>query len=158
MPAQKKAAATYLTQQVLNASPARLVFMLYERAITSLQEAIAAIDAGQIEARWRANKRATEIVSHMWSTLDQERGGEIAANLNRLFGYMMRRLPEIDTRNDRNTATEMIQLLQPLRDAWRDLSNTSVTPPGQPAKPPAAAPASAPNLASPPMTRTVISA
>lgn len=154
MPAQKKAAATYLTQQVLNASPARLVFMLYERAITSLQEAIAAIDAGQIEARWRANKRATEIVSHMWSTLDQERGGEIAANLNRLFGYMMRRLPEIDTRNDRNTATEMIQLLQPLRDAWRDLSTASVTPLGQPAKPPTAAP----NPSSPPMTRTVISA
>lgn len=122
----------------MSASPARLVFMLYERAITSLNEAIAAIDAGQIEARWRANKRATEIVLHMWSTLDVEKGGEIAANLDRLFSYIMRRLPEVDLRNDRNTATEVIQLLTPLRDAWRDLSNAPVAPIEQPARSPAA--------------------
>jgi flagellar protein FliS len=157
VPVPSKAATSYLSQQVLNASPARLVFMLYERAIASLQEAVAAIDAGQIEARWRANKRATEIVSHMWTTLDRERGGEIAANLHRLFAYMLRRLPDIDMKNDRNTATEVIQLLLPLRDAWRDLSNAPVAPMEPPvrAKVPAPPPAAIPAI---PPTRTLISA
>jgi len=158
VPAQSKAATSYLSQQVLNASPARLVFMLYERAISSLHEAVAAIDAGQIEARWRANKRATEIVTHMWSTLDRERGGEIAANLHRLFAYMLRRMPDIDLKNDRNTATEVIQLLQPLRDAWRDLSNAPVTPMEPPGKAKLLAPKPAPSPATPPMMRTSISA
>lgn len=147
--------ATYVSQQVLNASPARLVFMLYERAITSLNEAIAAIDTGQIEARWRANKRATEIITHMWSTLDHDRGGEIAANLDRLFAYMMRRLPDIDLRNDRNAAAEIIQLLQPLRDAWHELSNAPVTPLEAPARPQAQPPAVPDAQAAP---RTMISA
>ena len=157
MPVQSQVASSYLSQQILNASPARLVFMLYERAITSLQEAVAAIDAGQIEARWRANKRATEIVTHMWTTLDCERGGEIAAKLHRLFGYLLRRMPDIDIKNDRNTATEIIQLLQPLRDAWRDLSNAPIAPMEPPAR--AKAPAPKPPIpAPPPPARTLISA
>ena len=60
--------AKYVTQQVMTAPPAQLVFMLYDKAILSLKEAVAAIEAGEIEARWRANKRAFEIISHMWST------------------------------------------------------------------------------------------
>jgi len=158
VPAQSNAATSYLSQQVLSASPARLVFMLYERAISSLHEAVAAIDAGQIEARWRANKRATEIVTPMWTTLDCERGGEIAANLHRLFAYMLRRMPDIDIKNDRNTATEVIQLLQPLRDAWRDLSNAPVTPMEPPARTKALAPKPVPAPAGQPMMRTSISA
>jgi flagellar protein FliS len=150
--------ASYASQQILSASPARLVFMLYERAITSLNEAIAAIDAGQIEARWRANKRATEIISHMWSTLDHERGGEIAMNLDRLFAYMMRRLPEIDMKNDRNTAAEIIQLLQPLRNAWYEISNAPVSPLDAPITGPSAAAPPAALREPAPEARTVISA
>lgn len=114
--------AKYLTQQVMTAPPAKLVFMLYDRAVLSLKEAIAAIEAGNIEARWKANKRAYEIISHMWSTLDLENGGEIADNLDRLFSFMLSRLPEVDFNNDPAPAQEVIDLLEPLRQAWRELA------------------------------------
>jgi flagellar protein FliS len=113
--------AKYLTQQVMTASPAKLVSMLYDKAITSLREAIAAIEAGDIEARWKANAKALEIISHMWSTLDVEKGGEIAENLSNLFSFMIQRLPEVDFKNDPEPAREAILLLEPLRDAWREL-------------------------------------
>lgn len=112
----------YQTQQVMTASPARLVFMLYDRAILSLREAIAAIEAGQIEARWKANKRAIDVITHMWTTLDLERGGEIAQNLNDLFNYILSRLPEIDFRNDPAPAREVIGLLEPLRESWQKVA------------------------------------
>tara|TARA_R110000787_G_scaffold8843_20_gene30366 strand:- start:30 stop:479 length:450 start_codon:yes stop_codon:yes gene_type:complete len=112
----------YLNQQVMTASPARLVSMLYDKAISSLKEAIAAIEAGEIEARWKANAKALEIISHMWSTLDLEKGGEIAENLSNLFSFMLQRLPEVDFRNDPEPAREVIVLLEPLRDAWRELA------------------------------------
>ena len=112
----------YLTQQVMTASPAKLVFMLYERAIGSLQEAIAAIEAGDVEGRWRANNRAIEIISHMWSTLDMDNGGEIAENLDRLFSFMLMRLTDVDLRNDPTPAQKVIELLMPLRDSWHDLA------------------------------------
>lgn len=112
----------YLTQEVMTASPAKLVSMLYDKVVLSLKEAIAAIESGDIESRWRANARAMEIVTHMWSTLDVEKGGEIARNLESLFSFMLIRLPEIDIRNDPEPAREVIGLIEPLRDAWRELA------------------------------------
>ena len=112
----------YITQQVMTAAPAKLVFLLYEKAITSLHEACNAIDTGEVETRWRANNRAIEIVSHLWSTLDMERGGNISKNLGELFPYMITRLADVDVNNDRASAEEVIGLLEPLRDSWRDLS------------------------------------
>lgn len=114
--------AKYMTQQVMSASPAKLVFMLYERAIGSLREAIAAIESGDVEGRWRANNRAVEIISHMWSTLDMDNGGEIAENLDRLFSFMLMRLTDVDLRNDPTPAQKVIELLEPLRDSWYDLA------------------------------------
>ncbi|NKB20143.1 MAG: flagellar export chaperone FliS [Alphaproteobacteria bacterium] len=112
----------YLTQEVMTASPAKLVSMLYDKAVMSLKEAIVAIEANDIEARWKANARAIEIISHMWSTLDIEKGGEIASNLNDLFSFMLARLPEIDIHNDPEPAREVIVLLEPLQQPWRELA------------------------------------
>lgn len=117
-----KDVSKYLTQQVMTATPAKLVYMLYDKAIASLREATAAIEAGNVEARWRANNRATEIVTHMWSTLDMENGGEIAENLDRLFSFILTLLTEVDLQNDPEPARKAITLLEPLRDSWRDLA------------------------------------
>lgn len=106
----------------MTASPAQLVYMLYDRAIGSLKEAIAAIEAGDIETRWRANNRAIEIINHLWSTLDVKSGGEIARNLDRLYPFMTMRLVQVDIRNNPVPAREVIALLEPLRDAWRKLA------------------------------------
>lgn len=147
----------YQTQQVMTASPARLVCMLYDRAILSLKEAVSAIEAGEIEVRWRSNKRATDIIAHMWTTLDTERGGEIATNLADLFKYMLSRLPEIDFNNDPAPALEVIRLLEPLRESWHKVANGEAA--GQTAAaaaPRRAAPAAGP--AEPPRMPTVLSA
>ena len=115
----------YITQQVMTAAPAKLVFLLYEKAITSLHEACNAIDTGEVETRWRANNRAIEIISHLWSKLNMERGGDISKNLGDLFPYMITRLADVDVNNDRASAEEVISLLEPLRDSWFDLSRTN---------------------------------
>lgn len=149
----------YLVQQVMTASPAKLVFMLYDKAIASLREAMMAIEAGDIEARWRANNRATEIISHLWTTLDMENGCEIAENLDRLFPFIMRQLTQIDLQNDPAPAKEVIAILEPLRDSWRDLAmgvakNAAIPDPARTTDA-AAAPCTA-DVAAPPL-RTSIS-
>ena len=112
----------------MTASPAKLVSMLYDKVTLSLKEAIAAIEAGEVEARWRANARAMEILTHMWSTLDAEKGGEIAQNLESLFSFMLARLHEVDFRNDPEPAREVIELLEPLRISWRELAKKELAP------------------------------
>lgn len=121
MPAEKF--QQYQTQKIMTASPAMLVFMLYEKAIGCLKEAVNAIQTGEIESRWKANKRAMEIIEHMQMTLDTEAGGEIAANLNGIYGYLLRELPKVDLKNDPAPAERGIKLLEPLCESWRQIAD-----------------------------------
>ena len=87
------------------------------------REHVEAIEAGDIERRWRANGKATEVISHLWGTLDRERGGEIAENLNRVYGFMTMRLTLVDVENNAQAAREVVELLEPLQRSWQELAN-----------------------------------
>ena len=113
-----KGSNTYREQQILTASPVRLVAMLYEKAILSLRLAIKAIEDGDIKARWKANVRAVEIIEHLSMTLDTDKGGEIADNLERLYRFMIRHLVDVNLHNDAKPAREVIALLEPLYESW----------------------------------------
>lgn len=103
-------------------SPARKVAMLYDRAIGALKDVIQAIEANEIERRWRSNRLAGEIIEILWATLDIERGGEIAANLDRLYSFMLQHLAAVDFKNDPKPAQDVIDLLEPLRQSWHELA------------------------------------
>jgi flagellar secretion chaperone FliS len=156
-----RASRHYQTQQIMTASPAMLVFMLYDKAIVCLKEAIRAVEAGDIEVRCKANGRAMEIVAHLRGTLDRQKGGEIAANLDRLYGFILALLPKVDFNNDAGTAQTAIDLLTPMRESWRTLAARGDAPLKEAARiaaqmqpAPAAAPAtSAPPPAQPPADR-----
>lgn len=149
----RTASRQYQNQELMAASPVRLVVMLYERAIGSLNEAVEAIAAGDIERRWQANKKAVDIITHLALTLDFEQGGEIARNLDNLYRFMLRMLLDVDLRNDPKPARHVIGLLEPLCESWRQI-----------AKGAGAAGAKAPGthsaktLASPPASGVAISA
>lgn len=148
----KNAADKYQIQQIMTASPARLVAMLFDKAISCLHEAIRAIEAGEIEARWRANGRAMEIVNHLWTTLDMEKGGSIAANLDQIYKFILEKLPEVDLNNNPAPARDVIGLLEPLRKSWHTVANQ-----GGAKSAPAIAPAQ-PGTAPPAMQKVALSA
>ena len=115
------AAQAYRAQAIMTASPGRLIAKLYEAAIRSLRRAIQAIDDNDIEGRWRANAKAADIIEHLATTLNIEQGGEIAANLDRLYSFMIRRLIYVDLHNDPAPARDVIGLLEPLHRAWLEI-------------------------------------
>ena len=112
----------YLARELSAASPAKKVAMLIDRAIQALNEAIRAIDRGDIQGRWTANNQAGTIIETLWLTLDLEKGGEIAANLDRLYSFMLQHLTQVDLRNDPKPAVEVITLLEPMRRSWHELA------------------------------------
>jgi flagellar secretion chaperone FliS len=116
-----RSAERYRNQEILTATPCQLVVKLYDKAIASLAQAEEAIGRRDIKARHAANIRTLEIVSHLTNTLDLERGGEIARNLSRLYGFMCMRMLDIDLNNDAQAARDVIGLLQPLRTSWSEL-------------------------------------
>ncbi len=115
----------YGPEQVLAADPVTLVAMLYDKAVLSLKAAVQAIHKDEIEVRWKNSHRAREIINHLFMTLDLEKGGEIASNLEALYAYMLQRLLDVDVKNDPRAAEEVIELLEPLRASWSELARTS---------------------------------
>ncbi len=103
----------------------RLVAMAYDKALLSLKAAVEAIWRNESEERWRNNHRAQEIIRHLLMTVDLEKGGEIASNLEALYRYMLHRLLEVDAKNDARAAQEVIELLEPLRASWSELARNS---------------------------------
>jgi flagellar secretion chaperone FliS len=126
---------TYRDQEILTASPARLVAMLYDKAVSCLHDTIAAIEAGDIERRYKSSTRATEIISHLAITLDMDRGGEIAKNLEQIYRFILKHLLDVNIHNDAKAAQDVIRLLEPLRASWHELAAKGVTAAGRaPAK------------------------
>jgi flagellar protein FliS len=113
---------SYRDQEILTASPARLVAMLYDKAVTCLHDTVAAIEAGDIERRYKSSTRAIEIITHLALTLDMERGGQIAQNLEQLYRFMLKHLLDVNVRNDAKPALDVIKLLEPLRASWHELA------------------------------------
>lgn len=115
---------TCQTEKIMTSDPATLVAMLYDKAVACLKAAVQAIHSNEIETRWKNNHRAQEIIHHLFKTLDLEKGGEIASNLEALYGYMLLRLPEVDVNNDARAAEEVIELLEPLRASWNEVAES----------------------------------
>lgn len=124
--------------------PARQVVMLYDGAVARLREARRAIGEGRIEDRFRAVQKASAIVDALHACLDLERGGEVAARLDRLYTYVGLRLPLINTRDDAAICDELAARLGELRDAWDVLADGGTDPAPAPRLP---APAGAASFA-----------
>lgn len=128
----------YAGQAVQTASPARLVLMLFERVLQSIQQvrAAAAAGPGQLVVLNRELQRIQDIVTELRVTLDMERGQPIAGRLAALYEYVQSLVVEANIAKDPSKLDDVEQIFEQLRDAWdhgvvRGLA--VATPIGQPA-------------------------
>jgi flagellar secretion chaperone FliS len=116
---------TDLTQEHLaelaEISPSKIVVMIYDEAIESLRDAARAAERGEIMARLDATTVTADLVSELRCGLDFENGGEVAANLDSLYSFIVGRLPMIHLNNDAKLANDLADLLVPLHASWVEL-------------------------------------
>ncbi|MBI4880503.1 MAG: flagellar protein FliS [Planctomycetes bacterium] len=85
-------AATYQRDEVLTASPLRLVLRVFGAAISALQRARRHAEGGD-RVRCRAEtSRARGLVAELLGALDKEQGGEIAGQLEALYVFILTQL------------------------------------------------------------------
>jgi flagellar protein FliS len=99
----------------------RLVILMYDGAIGALNKALAAIEEGDLEGRCKAVNMALDILTQLCMSLDHDQGGQVAGNLDKLYRFMIARLARTNLLNDPEPAREVLQLLDPLYQAWRTL-------------------------------------
>src|SRR5919201_1672703 len=82
----------YLQAEVLSASPARLVEILYDLGISSIESAKACLREQDIIGRGRFVTKAFEVLVELTNSLNFEASPEFSANYARLYDYCQRRL------------------------------------------------------------------
>jgi flagellar protein FliS len=137
----KKGAAAYshvgVETGVMSASPHKLIVMLFQGAEAALQRALHLMAAGDVPGKGRAISNAIDIIQNgMRASLDQKAGGEIAANLDALYEYMVRRLLEANLNNSQDHIREVQALLGDLRSAWEQIGPADAQPAAAPVAPP----------------------
>lgn len=103
---------------VAYADPHTLISMLYGGLQDRIAVAKGSIERGAYGDKSRVIGNAIEILNYLQTCLDPEQGGDIAINLDRLYGYMIERLFLASSRNDVAILDEVGQLVREIKEGW----------------------------------------
>lgn len=107
---------------VENASPHALIQMLFEGLFQSLNAARGAMERGEVEEKGRHLGKAVRILQEgLAAGLDLDKGGELAGNLKLLYDYSVKQLTHANVHNDVGLVEEVIGVLQPVAQGWKEI-------------------------------------
>lgn len=115
-----------------SASPVHLVVMLYEQIVKDLGRAITALDNHDIPGRTREIDHALRVVGQLQGTLDMERGGDVARDLEGFYFMLRTRILDAQICASAEILRQQIAHLLLLRGAWTEvdqaLANATAPP------------------------------
>ena len=110
---------------VADASPTRLVQIMFEHVLTNLataQGCMTRIKDNQplpeVTQKLAAMRKAIQLIGHLNATLDMERGGKIAESLRALYEYILVRLTLANASNDPAIVAEAVALVRDIKQGW----------------------------------------
>jgi flagellar protein FliS len=112
---------TNIESIVHEATPHKLIDMLFKGAKDVLAQAIGAIERNDFEAKSKKISKAAEIILNLQTYLDKDKGGEVADNLNELYTYMATSLIDANRLNDTEKLREIASLIDAVSDGWSSL-------------------------------------
>ena len=112
---------SYFEDKLVDASPLKLVQLLYRGALDSIAAARRYVRLGDIHARSRAITKAMLIVTELSGSLSAEQGAELSRNLARLYGYVQKLLIQANFEQREKPLEEAGRLLETLAEAWAAL-------------------------------------
>lgn len=114
--------ATYRTAQVTTASPASQIVLLYQGAIRFGTQHLCFLEQKNFEAAHKASIRAEEVVSALRTSLDMS-AGPVAAQLDQLYDFVLRRLIDGNVSKTPRPTEEALEVLRGLLEAWQQLAS-----------------------------------
>jgi flagellar protein FliS len=130
----QRAAAQYRSVRshglVADASPARLVQIMFEQILAHLATAggcMARINnnlpLADVVTKGKSLGKAIRLIDQLNATLDMERGKEVAQNLRSLYVYMLQRLTVANVHNDARIVAEVAALVQKIKSGWDQIAD-----------------------------------
>jgi flagellar protein FliS len=147
-----KASTSYLQTQVATTTPGELLIMLYDACLKNLHQAQECMRARDVKNKGLLISKAMDIITELQSSLNQQRGGALAANLQKLYFFCNTRLLFANMKMDPAVVDEVIKIISGIRDAYSQIVSQQAPAQGAPLSPPAnSRPAPSPVRAVPPV-------
>ena len=108
---------------VEGADPHNLVHILFTHLILSMELARDALERKDLAAKSEHLTKALTIVHVLTTSLDFERGGEVAQSLEHLYVWARRRLIEASFRNNLEALNEVHEAISEISNAWSSISS-----------------------------------
>ncbi len=110
---------------VAEASPARLVQIMYEHIVAELAATQGCMERikdnmplNEVISKGKSMGKAIRLINQLNATLDMERGRDIAENLRALYVYMLARLTLANATNDARIVAEVASLVRKVKSGW----------------------------------------
>jgi len=120
-----QATSTYQTanleSQVAAASANTLITMLLDGALMRIARAKGHVERGEKQFQGEVIGKIIDIVASLDSYLDHEKGGEVSANLEALYDYVVRQLFQANLKSDVKLLEECELLLHEVRAGWTEM-------------------------------------
>ncbi|WP_444994894.1 flagellar export chaperone FliS [Aliikangiella sp. IMCC44359] len=106
------------TTGVENADPHRLIQMLIDGAIEKINRAKFFMTNKKIAEKGQHISWAISIIGGLRGSLDHEKGGEIATNLDALYDYCTVTLVDANIHNSEEKLNDVLNIMQQIKEAW----------------------------------------
>lgn len=114
-------ANNYVETAVSEATPHKLVDMLYEGAVKNLRISKVFFQQKNFEKKSEHINKALSIITALKAGVDMDKGGEVAQNLFELYDYCHRTVFKASVDNDEAGLDEVVEILEELHDAWKQM-------------------------------------
>jgi flagellar secretion chaperone FliS len=112
----------YVEGNVFSGNPLGLVISLYEGTIQAVGRARQCLSSNDAWGRAKAISKAVELLTELLVSLNHKEGGDLSANLKRLYSYMQCRLLEAHAQRAEAPMDEVERLLETMLDGWRGVA------------------------------------
>lgn len=106
---------------IMDATPHQLTSLLLKAALDKLSVAIGAIERGDVALRTEAIRKVAAIVAELQGSLNKEKGGDLAQQLDALYEFSTTQLIEANLSKDIDKLKAVRNVLQEINEGWQQI-------------------------------------
>ena len=119
----RKSLDLYKKTGVETAGQIDLIIMCYEKTIQFLIQSRAHFEKNEPENETNMLKKALDIISELRCSLNFEKGGQLAGNLDAIYDYCNRRVLQWEVQRDLTAFDEVLRIMSELKGAWEGIAS-----------------------------------
>jgi len=122
---------SYRTADTMGKSQIELILQVYDGAIKAFTKAREHYEQEQNNEGHEELEKARKFLTHLYTTLDTDRGGDVAENLGKLYALIISQTDIVQATKDLKMIDTNLTLLGNLREGWAgigELQKTELVP------------------------------